>query len=299
MTTRERIVTLAAGELGVSEPTGDDRYISFFNSRNPGNRLGMEVAWCACFCTYILRKSGVSDSVIPDFCSCTACMNWLKSRGVWRERGYTPKPGDLIFFSWDRSSAADHVGIVTACAGGVITTVEGNVDDRVVSRRFSTDNACIRGFAAPVYPDDSTAAPAVYTVQAGDTLWAIARRFGTTVEALGKLNGIADTGLIHAGDVLMLSETVTAAVRKLHLLGVLDCPEYWEKNAGRVRYLDKLLISAARKISAAGPAAATLEQALAALSGAGISDSPAYWKKNCGALPHLETLLLKLGGCAA
>ena len=97
----------------------------------------------------------------------------------------------------------------------------------------------------------------------------------------------------------MLSETVPAAVRKLHLLGVLDSPEYWEKNAGRVRYLDKLLISAARTISAAGPAAATLEQALAALSGAGISDSPAYWKKNCGALPHLETLLLKLGGCAA
>ena len=300
MTTRETIVALAQAELGVSEPTGDDQYIRFFNSRNPGYNLQMDVAWCACFCTYILRKAGVSETLIPDFCSCTACMNWLKSHDGWKERGYTPAPGDLVFFDWDAAGDADHVGIVAACSGGVLTTVEGNVEDKVLSRRFDKGNPYIRGFSAVTYPDDDAAqtqGTAVYTVAAGDTLWAIAQRFGTTVETLQKLNGLSDPNVIHVGDVLLLSDTVEAAVLKLALLRVLDSPDYWLQHADAVQYLDKLLGNAARVIQSAAPAAANLDQALTALAKAGISDSPEYWRKNCGRLAYLEELLLKLGGC--
>jgi peptidoglycan/xylan/chitin deacetylase (PgdA/CDA1 family) len=43
-----------------------------------------------------------------------------------------------------------------------------------------------------------------YTVQAGDTLYAIAARFGTTVDAVARANGISDATLINVGEVLVI-----------------------------------------------------------------------------------------------
>ena len=47
------------------------------------------------------------------------------------------------------------------------------------------------------------------TVQVGDTLGAIAKRFGTTAEELQRLNGIQDPDLIFAGQMLELPEPST------------------------------------------------------------------------------------------
>jgi LysM repeat protein len=43
-----------------------------------------------------------------------------------------------------------------------------------------------------------------YTVQWGDTLFSLARRFSTTVEAIVALNGLADASNIHVGQVLKI-----------------------------------------------------------------------------------------------
>ncbi len=43
-----------------------------------------------------------------------------------------------------------------------------------------------------------------YTIRPGDTLGAIAAKFGTTTRVLVQLNGIANPGLIRAGEVLKL-----------------------------------------------------------------------------------------------
>lgn len=48
------------------------------------------------------------------------------------------------------------------------------------------------------------------TVKAGDTLWALAQKYGTTVEKLRQLNGLAsDAYLIHIGDVIKVDGQVT------------------------------------------------------------------------------------------
>lgn len=49
-----------------------------------------------------------------------------------------------------------------------------------------------------------------YTVVPGDTLGAIARRFGTTVNAIAQLNGIVNPNLIRVGQVLLISGTPPA-----------------------------------------------------------------------------------------
>lgn len=46
-----------------------------------------------------------------------------------------------------------------------------------------------------------------YTVKSGDTLSAIARKYGTTVEALVVSNGIKNKNLIHVGQVLTIPTT--------------------------------------------------------------------------------------------
>ena len=45
----------------------------------------------------------------------------------------------------------------------------------------------------------------LYTVKKGDTLSAIARKYGTTVEALASANGIQNVGLIRVGQILKIS----------------------------------------------------------------------------------------------
>ncbi len=54
-------------------------------------------------------------------------------------------------------------------------------------------------------------APHSYTVRSGDTLGAIAARFGTTTEALASANGIGDPNLILPGEVLRLPGAIATA----------------------------------------------------------------------------------------
>ena len=55
-----------------------------------------------------------------------------------------------------------------------------------------------------------TPAPTTYTVASGDTLSAIASRFGTTYQSLAQINGIRDPNVLQVGQVLRLSAPATS-----------------------------------------------------------------------------------------
>jgi murein DD-endopeptidase MepM/ murein hydrolase activator NlpD len=58
--------------------------------------------------------------------------------------------------------------------------------------------------ASPALAQDPTPEPEVYVVQPGDTLFSIALRFGSSVDAIVAANNIANRSLIHVGQKLVI-----------------------------------------------------------------------------------------------
>ena len=131
-----------------------------------------------------------------------------------------------------------------------------------IARRFGTTvEALVQANDIPdpnlIYPGQVLTIPgrgemqATYTVRPGDTLWAIARRFGTTVQELVNLNGIADPNLIYPGQVLRLPDSSSVLVyrvvqgdtpvsythldvyKRQHLPYMIPC-SYWASTCGAV-----------------------------------------------------------------
>jgi LysM repeat protein len=57
---------------------------------------------------------------------------------------------------------------------------------------------------APPETTPTTVAAPTHTVEPGDTLFLLARRFGTSVEAIAQANGISDPNAIEVGQVLQI-----------------------------------------------------------------------------------------------
>lgn len=73
-----------------------------------------------------LTEAGLAEyidaGIIPRFAWCPAGVQWFKDRDGWQDSGYTPCPGDIIFFDWEPDGECDHVGIVESVADGNVNT---------------------------------------------------------------------------------------------------------------------------------------------------------------------------------
>ncbi|MDR1321147.1 MAG: CHAP domain-containing protein [Gracilibacteraceae bacterium] len=110
------------------------------------------VDWCACFVSWCADRLGYIDSgALPLFSACEDGIRWFKERGRWRDGGYTPNPGDIIFFDWEGDGVSDHVGIVERVEGEIARTIEGNTSDSVARRSYALNSVKITGYGIPVY----------------------------------------------------------------------------------------------------------------------------------------------------
>lgn len=218
----EKMISIAREEIGTCEPSGDDKYITVYNKLT-GAGFKMNVAWCAIFVTWVMLTAGVEKDIVPRFASCDVGMQWFKDKRTWKYAKayggtYTPKAGDLIFFSskYDTSDST-HVGIVTGAAGGQVHTIEGNTSDAVHERSYALSNKYILGYGVPDYGVTAGSASEsgyqTHTVKSGDTLWKLAEKYlgsGARYKEFMTLNSLTSTS-IHAGLVLMIPGTCAAA----------------------------------------------------------------------------------------
>lgn len=148
----DAVVAVAQHEYNLyHNSTGGDKYWSWYG-------FDSWVNWCACFVSWVSAHASDSGSAFPAFASCSAGISWFAEHGLWARAGdYTPQPGDLIFFDWDRDSAPDHVGFVEYVSGGKVHTIEGNTDSssyprgKIDKHSYSLFSTQIYGYAVPNY----------------------------------------------------------------------------------------------------------------------------------------------------
>jgi peptidoglycan/xylan/chitin deacetylase (PgdA/CDA1 family) len=102
-------------------------------------------------------------------------------------------------------SLATAVLIGVACGGGeTMPEPTARPSSTAQTRPSSTPPATPTSFAATATPAATVSPATTYEVQAGDTVYSIARRFGTTVEAIVAANNLADPSQIYAGQILTI-----------------------------------------------------------------------------------------------
>ena len=132
-------------EIGRTEANGeDDKYILWYNNATKAG-FATTVAWCAISVSWVLRRGGIDEKRYPNFASCTASLKVFEKAGLVKDpKKYTPKIGDLIYFNWDSDKTnSEHVGIVFACNGKIVETIEGNTGDAVKHKTYEIGNKYI------------------------------------------------------------------------------------------------------------------------------------------------------------
>lgn len=149
---REEFVAKALEYHGYNEADGSHRIVvDLYNAIKPlpvGYRLSYSDPWCAAYVSVISKLCGLLDKVFPE-CSCERMIELYKKAGRWQGREYTPGVGDIVFYDWDKSGTADHVGIIVSVSGLTLKVIEGNIANSVGYRNLVVGNKDICGFAAP------------------------------------------------------------------------------------------------------------------------------------------------------
>ena len=219
---RNKLVSVATFYLGAKQGSSQHKdIINIFNKVKPdGWAMTYSAAWCAAFASACAIKAFGIDKAkkyFPLSANCGTIVSKARNMGIWVENdAYVPNKGDWILYDWDDSGRGDnqggpdHVGIVEKVSGSKIVVIEGNKSKAVGERTLSINGRYIRGFVTPKYSAMATKAKKtktiVYTVKRGDTLSAIAAKYGTTVKAIAAENGIKNVNLIYVGQKLRITK---------------------------------------------------------------------------------------------
>ncbi|MEV0405613.1 CHAP domain-containing protein [Actinoallomurus sp. NPDC050550] len=152
------VLKLAVSQVGTTEnAAGGTKFNQWFMS-SPYAKAGVardggsisdyaNANWCDMFVSWAGAEAGVKgiggDAFTPTHAK------WFQQQGRW---GNVPKPGAVVFFSWNGSGvdAIDHVGLVIKDNhDGTIQTVEGNTDNAVKVRTRNT--SAVVGYGYPEY----------------------------------------------------------------------------------------------------------------------------------------------------
>lgn len=214
---RQNTVAIFEGWVGLKESDGSHmKIINIYNSHTPltrGYKVKSTDAWCAVSVSAVGIQADLTD-IIPPECGCGEQIKLFQAMGRWQENdGYVPQTGDVIYYDWDDNGKGDntgwpeHVGMVVSVSGSTIKVIEGNKSDAVGYREIAVNARYIRGYGLPDYASKATDEPAeepagtytTYTVDKGDTLWALAERYldnGTRYTEIMSLNGLASDKIV-------------------------------------------------------------------------------------------------------
>ena len=172
---RDDVISIALGEVGYMEKASDadldsktgnaghnnyTKYARDLWQADPhfyqGPKQGYD--WCAVFVDWCIYNACGWDSNYaqavkyysgPYGAGCQYAAAYYKSAGAWF---HDPEPGDQIFFGYNGNF--QHTGLVEKVVDGVVYTIEGNSNDMVRRRSYSTYDTSILGYGRPKYDGD-------------------------------------------------------------------------------------------------------------------------------------------------
>lgn len=145
MATRQQIINMAASQIGPNK-TGT-KY------------TGTNVAWCNAFVSWVFKQCGVPSSNMPQGWCTRNTMPLFKQYGRFHMKGdgYTPKPGDVVYFYFGRIAPVDHVGIVEYMdSSGKMHTIEGNTTSSSGKGVWRKTRSNWYGVGCPIYDGNDT-----------------------------------------------------------------------------------------------------------------------------------------------
>lgn len=149
------IVQVALAEV-TDENDGGEKFWSYMGFTEHEEWCASFVSWCGYQCGYYDYDD---VSIMPRSALCEDFRIFYKEIERWRDGqahggSYVPHRGDFILFQWEGKpeEKVEHIGIVVDCDGTVVTTVEGNSNDKVQCNTYSLSNQNIIGYCVPEYP---------------------------------------------------------------------------------------------------------------------------------------------------
>lgn len=161
----QKIVNYELSQVGIGDYRGNNnvKYNTWYYGRNVS---GNGYAWCMAFQAYCCNQITGANNAIPRTASCTSAVNIFKSRGQFHYSkyyggNYTPKAGDVVYYTNGSKYSSCHVGMITAApVNGYLQTVEGNIicSDRnykvvrfTKNAKRTVNSSYVLGYATPNY----------------------------------------------------------------------------------------------------------------------------------------------------
>ncbi len=131
----ERILSIARAEVGVKEsPAGSNKvkYNTWFYGKEVS---GAAYPWCMAFVQWVFDQAG---KALPlKTASCSGLLNWYKANCP-SQVVRTPKPGDIVLYSFG------HTGVVEAVGDETVTAIEGNTSPGTAGSQSNGGMVCRR-----------------------------------------------------------------------------------------------------------------------------------------------------------
>ena len=178
----EKLLEIAAAEIGYTEgPNNRTKYGEWSGDKN--------AAWCAefvCWCVNQVDElygTELLETVYPNWGGQNVGRDWFIREGrfvyrkgncpnwgyQWlkganrnlRKNDYIPRPGDVVFFSYNEAGDTEHVALVEYCTRAkngevIIHVIEGNNPSKVQRSQYRLDNGQVLGFGLAADRIDTT-----------------------------------------------------------------------------------------------------------------------------------------------
>lgn len=141
----EKLINIAKKEIGNNE--SNKGYLKYMNYYPEDPSL----PWCAIFVSWCADQAGfIQSGIIPKYESCSTGVSWFQSKNAFHIEGsgYTPQPGDIVFFG---PGGGSHTGIVVSSDTNNVYTIEGNTSNAVAERTRPRATGYVYGYGTPDY----------------------------------------------------------------------------------------------------------------------------------------------------